>query len=203
MHPQLPQWGRIHSRLGHRAPACTQACAWVKVKRDSLQITSNHTRNTIITRNTAGIRGCVSSQKMFLSLYVCFYSCVWGRGKLKIHIYFIGAKQTFTKQFPKLFSLQNICIMFVFVYCVCACAFICVSACFCHRVLVIRGQLLGVGSLLLMCGSWGLNQGLQAWQQAPLFSEPFHQPQTFFFFFLVFIPCLSIGHIFLFFYYTL
>ena len=38
----------------------------------------------------------------------------------------------------------------------------------------VRGQFVGVGSLLLLCGFWGLNSGCQAWQQVPLFPESFY-----------------------------
>lgn len=36
----------------------------------------------------------------------------------------------------------------------------------------VRGQLVGVKSLLLPCGSQRLNWGCWAWQQAPLTTEP-------------------------------
>lgn len=40
-----------------------------------------------------------------------------------------------------------------------------------------RGQLLGVGALLLLpCESWGPNSGGRAWQQAPLPAEPSRCP---------------------------
>lgn len=37
-----------------------------------------------------------------------------------------------------------------------------------------RGQLLGVGSLLLLCGTQGLNSATQTWQQMPLPAQPSH-----------------------------
>ena len=43
----------------------------------------------------------------------------------------------------------------------------------------VRGQLSGVGSLLLLCGSQGSNLGHQAWSQVPLHSELPHQPNKF------------------------
>lgn len=36
----------------------------------------------------------------------------------------------------------------------------------------IRGQLLGVDSLLLPHGTWGLTSGCQTWQESPLPTEP-------------------------------
>lgn len=47
----------------------------------------------------------------------------------------------------------------------------------CHSTHVeAREHTCGVGTLLLLCGSQGLNSGHRAWQQAPLPSEPSNQP---------------------------
>lgn len=37
---------------------------------------------------------------------------------------------------------------------------------------VVQGKYVKAGSLLLTCGSWGLNQDHQAWQQMPLPTQP-------------------------------
>lgn len=51
----------------------------------------------------------------------------------------------------------------------------------CHGALIkVRGQLKGVSSL--PCGPWGLSAGCQAWQQAPLSTEPYRQPFPIFFY---------------------
>ena len=47
-------------------------------------------------------------------------------------------------------------------------------------------KLMGVGFLLSLWGSQGLNSNLQAWQQAPLPTELFHQPV-----FMSLIQCLT------------
>lgn len=54
-----------------------------------------------------------------LSVYVRFFLLCLGWGKLEAHIYLIGAKQTLTRQSPKLFSLQN-CLL---------CGHVCMSVC--------------------------------------------------------------------------
>ena len=56
-------------------------------------------------------------------------------------------------------------------YCICVCA----SPCAVHA-LGVRGQRGGAGLYLFPCGSWRLNSGHQAWQQAPLPAEPSCQP---------------------------
>lgn len=46
---------------------------------------------------------------------------------------------------------------------------VCVSLCLCGGMHVeVRGQLVRVSFLLSICGSQGLNLGLQTWQKAPL-----------------------------------
>lgn len=45
-----------------------------------------------------------------------------------------------------------------------------------------RHEYEGHSSLLLPCGSMGLNSGHHAWQQALLFAEPSQQPSLFVFF---------------------
>lgn len=52
---------------------------------------------------------------------------------------------------------------------------VCMSMCHSMYV-VVGGQLVGVGFLLLSCGCWGSNSHHLAWQQAYLPPEPSHQP---------------------------
>lgn len=42
--------------------------------------------------------------------------------------------------------------------------------------LEVRGQAAGICSLVLPCGTLGLNPGSQAWWQEPLPTHPSHQP---------------------------
>lgn len=66
------------------------------------------------------------------------------------------------------FSLKEI----TFMYLVCVCGVCGVLGAGAHNAHVeARGQLEGVGPLLL-CGSWGINLGHQAWRQERLRSEP-------------------------------
>ena len=56
--------------------------------------------------------------------------------------------------------------------CVCVCTL--VNACEHGAHAKARGQLAGVGSLLLLCGYQVSNSGHQAWGQVPLLTELFH-----------------------------
>lgn len=42
----------------------------------------------------------------------------------------------------------------------------------------VGGQLVGLCSLLLSCGPWGLNSGYHIWQRVSLPAEPSLQPET-------------------------
>lgn len=54
------------------------------------------------------------------------------------------------------------------------CAYICPSMC-----VEIRGQLMGVGFLLLPCEFQGLNSDCQGWWQVPLLGKPYCQPNNY------------------------
>lgn len=57
------------------------------------------------------------------------------------------------------FSQVSIVLMF-FYMCVCMCMHVCQCACY-HTYVEVKGEPVGVGSLLLLCGLWWLNSALR------------------------------------------